>query len=131
VNRQVFVEFDHKFFFVLELLVFGDWRHNIEKKEKNSNFFLRRSSDGIKIYLTKWLWNRATWSANNFIKKLATSQLHIVTCCYVTNQLQTHLQNSTNNKYIFLLPKYELIWHIYLFFLFSVNKQFIVSSTTK
>jgi hypothetical protein len=70
---------------------------------------------------------RATWSSNNFIEKLATSQLHIVMCCYVTNQLQTHLRNSINNKYIFPFPKYELIWRIYIFIL----RQFIVTSTTK
>jgi hypothetical protein len=36
---------------------------------------------------------------------------------YVLIQMQTNLQNSVNNKCIFPFPKYELIWHIYLFFL--------------
>ncbi len=28
-------------------------------------------------------------------------------------QMQTHLQKSIKNRYIFPFPKYELIWHIY------------------
>ncbi len=34
---------------------------------------------------------------------------------YVLTQMETNLQNSINNKYIFPFPKYELIWHIYPF----------------